>query len=54
MQYIYSNKAICGRSWILFLDEAKCLLIVERLDAVCRVGLLYNKGASYKAARRGF
>jgi hypothetical protein len=32
---LHPKQAICGRGWILFLDEAECLPIVERLDAVC-------------------
>jgi hypothetical protein len=32
---LHPKQATCGRGWILFLDEAECLPIVERLDAVC-------------------
>jgi hypothetical protein len=51
---LHPKQAICGRGWILLLDEAECLPIVERLDAVCGAGLPCDEGASYGAARRGF
>jgi hypothetical protein len=41
------NKPICGRGWILFLDEAECLPFVEVDDSRAN-------GASRGTARRGF
>ena len=32
---LHPKQAICGQGWILVLDEAECLPIVEMLDAVC-------------------
>jgi hypothetical protein len=32
---LYPKQAICRQGWILVLDKAECLLIIEMLDAVC-------------------